>query len=169
MPAQRRHALARLSVPDLDGLVVASTCYVLPVWSPGDGADPAVFDEMSQHTKQLRQGKKIRFFFFNLTNLSARSTCTCSSPFPYPTNGPFGHCYLRLRPFRPQKRPRNSRSHCIITQTISTHFTCLTSTNTYAGTSGDRSHDHSRTGCTAFGTILISYSNTTHTQATTND
>ena len=34
---------------------------------------PCVFDEMCQHTKQLRQGTKTRIFFFNLTNLSARS------------------------------------------------------------------------------------------------
>ena len=63
MPAQRRHALSRLSVPELDGLVEASTCYVLAVWAVGDGPDTAVSDEMSQHTKKLRQGKKIRFFF----------------------------------------------------------------------------------------------------------
>ena len=45
---------------------------------------PCVFDEICQHTKQLRQGKKIRIFFFNLTNLSARSasTRTCQSTFP---------------------------------------------------------------------------------------
>ncbi len=37
---------------------------------------PCDCDEMCQHTKQLRQGKKIRFFFLNLTNLSARSAGT---------------------------------------------------------------------------------------------
>ncbi len=56
MSGQGRYALTRLRVPDLDGLVIASTCYVLPVWGPGDGADTVVFDEMIQHTKQLRQG-----------------------------------------------------------------------------------------------------------------
>ncbi len=61
MPAEGPRALSRLRVPHLDGLVIACTCYVLPVWAPCDGADTAVFDEMIQHTKQLRQGKKIRF------------------------------------------------------------------------------------------------------------
>jgi hypothetical protein len=59
MTGQGRYTLTRLRVPDLDGLVMASTYDVLPVWAPNDGADPAVFDEI-QHTKQLRQGKKIR-------------------------------------------------------------------------------------------------------------
>ena len=63
MPGQRRHALSRLSVPDLDGLVEASTRYVLAVWAVGDGPDTAVSDEMIQHTKQLGQGEKIRIFF----------------------------------------------------------------------------------------------------------
>ena len=31
---------------------------------------------MSQHTKQLRQSKKIRIFFFNLTDLNDRSAGT---------------------------------------------------------------------------------------------
>ena len=61
MPGQGGYALARLSVPDLDGLVVASTCYVLAVWAVGDGPDTAVSDEMIQHTKHLRKGKKIRW------------------------------------------------------------------------------------------------------------
>jgi hypothetical protein len=60
VPSQGRHALTRLRVPDLDALVMASTCDVLPVWAPNDGADPAVSDQMIQHRKQLRQGKKIR-------------------------------------------------------------------------------------------------------------
>jgi hypothetical protein len=60
VPSQGRYALTRLRVPDLDGLVIASTCYVLSVWGPCDGADTVVFDEMIQHTKQLRQGGKIR-------------------------------------------------------------------------------------------------------------
>ena len=37
---------------------------------------PCDCDEMSQHTKHLRQGKKIRILFFNLTDLSARSVST---------------------------------------------------------------------------------------------
>jgi hypothetical protein len=73
---QGRYALTRLRVPDLDGLVIACTCYAVPVWAPSDGADTAVLIDMIQHTKQLRQGKNIRFFFFNLTNLSARSAGT---------------------------------------------------------------------------------------------
>ncbi len=60
MPPQGRYALTRLRVPDLDGLVNASTCYVLPVWGPCDGADTAVLNEMIQHAKELRQGGKIR-------------------------------------------------------------------------------------------------------------
>jgi hypothetical protein len=59
VPGQGRHALTRLRVPDLDGRVIAYTCDVLPVCAPNDGADPAVFDEI-QHTKNLRQGNKIR-------------------------------------------------------------------------------------------------------------
>ena len=58
MPGQGRYALTRLRVPDLDGLVIASTCYVLPVWGPCDGEDTAVLDEMIQHTKKLRPGGK---------------------------------------------------------------------------------------------------------------
>ena len=41
VPAQRRFALARVCVPDLDCLVIASTCYSCAVWAPGDGHDPA--------------------------------------------------------------------------------------------------------------------------------
>jgi hypothetical protein len=59
VPGQPPRALARLRVPDLDSLVVASTGYLLAVWVKCDGPDPAVSDEMSQYTKQLRQGKKI--------------------------------------------------------------------------------------------------------------
>jgi hypothetical protein len=58
--AQRRRALPRLRVPDLDSLVMDSTCFFRAVCAPCDGPDPAVCDEMSQHTKQLRQGKKTR-------------------------------------------------------------------------------------------------------------
>ena len=60
VPAQGRYALTRLRVPDLDGLVIASTRYVLPVSGPCDGVDTAVFDEMIQHTKQPRHGGKFR-------------------------------------------------------------------------------------------------------------
>ena len=60
VPTQGRLALTRLRVPHLDRLVITSTCHAIPVWAPCDGADPAVFDEMIQHTKELRQGKKIR-------------------------------------------------------------------------------------------------------------
>ncbi len=75
MTAQGRYALTQLRVPDLDGLVIASTCYVLPVWGPCNGADTAVLDGMIQHTKQLRQGGKIRWKKEkkSLTNLSALS------------------------------------------------------------------------------------------------
>ena len=59
VPTQGRLALTRLRVPHLDRLVITSTCYAIPVWAPCDGPDPAVFDEMIQHTKELRQGKKI--------------------------------------------------------------------------------------------------------------
>ena len=100
VPGQGRHALARLRVPDLDGLVIASTCYFCAVWAPGDGPDPAVCDEMSQHTKQLRHGKKIRpqnWGKKNLTNLSARSTVT-----------QFGCPFLR--PKSESKSPRFPRS-----------------------------------------------------------
>jgi hypothetical protein len=76
VPAQGRYALTRLRVPDLDGLVIASTCYAVPVWAPSDGVDTAVFDDMIQHTKQLRQGKNIRWEKKYLTNLSARSAGT---------------------------------------------------------------------------------------------
>ena len=55
-----RYALARLRVPDLDSLVIASTCYFRAVWGPCDGHNPAVCDEKSQRTKQLGLGKKIR-------------------------------------------------------------------------------------------------------------
>ncbi len=61
VPAQCRLVLTRLRVPHLDRLVIASTCHPIPIWAPCDGADPAVFDEMIQHTKELRQGKKIRW------------------------------------------------------------------------------------------------------------
>ena len=59
MPGQRRHALTRLRVPDLDVLVIASTRYVLPVSGPCDGADPAVLEEMIQHTKHPGMGEKL--------------------------------------------------------------------------------------------------------------
>ncbi len=59
MPGQRRHALTRLRVPDLDVLVIASTCYILPVSGPRDGVDTAVLEEMIQHTKHLWQGGKL--------------------------------------------------------------------------------------------------------------
>jgi hypothetical protein len=76
MPPQGRHALTRLRVPDLDGLVTASTGYVLPVWAVNHRTDPAIAMRWVKHMKQLRQGKNIRFLFFNLTNMSARSAGT---------------------------------------------------------------------------------------------
>ena len=81
MPGQRRHAVAGVCVPELHGPVIASTCDVLPVSGPCDGADPAVLEEMIQHTKHLRQGGKLdKKKKKNLTNLSARSTSTRTDP-----------------------------------------------------------------------------------------
>jgi hypothetical protein len=59
VPGQRRYALTRLRIPDLDGLVSASTRDVLPVSGPCDGENTAVFDEMIQHTKHLGRGEKL--------------------------------------------------------------------------------------------------------------
>ena len=42
VPAQRRLALARLRVPDLESIVTASTCYFCAVWAPRHGPDPAI-------------------------------------------------------------------------------------------------------------------------------
>ena len=42
VPAQGRHALTRLRVPDLDGLVTTGTGYVLPVWAVNHRTDPAI-------------------------------------------------------------------------------------------------------------------------------
>ena len=76
----RRHALSRLRVPDLDGLVNASTSYFSAVCSPCDGHDPAVSDGMSQYTKQFRQGKKNRWKNIYITDLSARSASSRTCP-----------------------------------------------------------------------------------------
>jgi hypothetical protein len=120
VPDQGRRALACLSVPDLDGLVVAPTCYLLAVWAPGDGPDPAISDEMIQHTKQLRQGKKIRWEKKNLTNLSARSELTGRSR--RPTDGSFCQsCRTQeaeLDPLQPPKAP----SHALLYRLLPKFF-----------------------------------------------
>ncbi len=56
---RRRLALARLHVPDLDILVIASTCYFRVVWGPCNGPYPPVCDEISQHTKQSGKGRQL--------------------------------------------------------------------------------------------------------------
>jgi len=57
-------------VPECDSVVIASTGYAGAVWAPCDGHDPAF--PMSQHTKELREGKKIKLSFIVADKARAR-------------------------------------------------------------------------------------------------
>ncbi len=125
---------SRSYCPYLYCCIVAAGGKLGAVVIPWYRADPA-FSMRCVSTRSNSGRVRKLDFFFNLTNLSARSGCTCRSPLRHPTDGPCCLCCLRRWPFRRPKRPRIWRCYCKITQKVSSHFTFFT--GTFAGT--DRS------------------------------
>ena len=73
--AQGRYALTRLRVPDLKCPVHAPACYFCAVWAVNHREDPAFAMRLVSTRSNSGSVRKLDFFF-NLTNLSARSPGT---------------------------------------------------------------------------------------------
>jgi hypothetical protein len=63
VPAQGRYALTRLSVPQLDGIVEASTCYFCAVWRPRHGQDTAIAMRSVSTRSNSGRVRKLEFSF----------------------------------------------------------------------------------------------------------
>jgi hypothetical protein len=59
VPAQRRHAVAGVCVPELNGAVTASTCQDCAVFVPGDGVDTAFAMRLVSTRSNSGEGRKL--------------------------------------------------------------------------------------------------------------